>query len=69
MDVPRISIDELKRIIENNEPAAIADVRQPAAFASSKLKIPGAIHIDPDNDSEIEAYSKEHTKDERIVFY
>lgn len=45
------------------------DVRQPSAFASSKLKIPGAIHIDPDNDSEIEAYSKEHTKDERIVFY
>ncbi|MDX9714820.1 MAG: rhodanese-like domain-containing protein [Dissulfurispiraceae bacterium] len=69
MEVPRISIDDLKNLIESKTPVTIVDLRLSNAYAGSKLQIQGAIHIDPEKDEALEAFANSRAKDERIVFY
>jgi rhodanese-related sulfurtransferase len=42
-----ISVDELRRKLDNNEPVLIIDVRATDDFLNSDAKIPGATHIRP----------------------
>lgn len=69
MDIPRITVQELKAIIDRNEPATVLDVRLGSAYATSPRRIKGAERLDPDNAAEIEAFAKTHAKDSLIVTY
>ncbi len=46
-EVPRISAEELKSKLDRGEKVAILDVRTEHAYASSGVKIPGALRKDP----------------------
>lgn len=48
VQVCRITPEELKRELDQGIDVAIVDVRQPASYASSPYKLPGAIRIEPD---------------------
>lgn len=69
MDIPRITVKELKAIIDRNDPVTILDVRLSSAYSTSSRRIKGAKHLDPDNAAEIEAFAKTHAKDSLIVTY
>jgi len=45
--VPRISAEELARMIEHGEPVLVVDVRQPGALARDPRRIPAAVHYPP----------------------
>jgi rhodanese-related sulfurtransferase len=47
-NVPRMTPEKLKALIDTEQAISIVDVRQPAAYNSSPLTILGAIRIPPD---------------------
>jgi rhodanese-related sulfurtransferase len=48
-DAPRITVEELKRRMDNGEDFTIVDVRNPQAWAEADGKIPEAIRIPIDD--------------------
>jgi rhodanese-related sulfurtransferase len=66
MEATRVGIDELKGMIDRGEPVAIVDTRNPAAWASSRSKIPGAIRISME---ELEARADTLPRDREIITY
>ena len=48
MEYPRITVDELKAMMDKGEPVLILDVRRQEAYASSHKKIKGSVYLDPD---------------------
>lgn len=64
--IPRITIQELKSKIDNQENIFIIDVRTGTDYASSKVKIKGAVRIPVDQLAE---RSKEIPVDSEIIAY
>lgn len=69
MEVPRISVDELKTMIDKGEAVTILDVRQPEAYTSSSKKIKGAEYLDPGNEAAIREFAKNWDKNRTVVAY
>jgi hypothetical protein len=65
-NVPRITIQELKEKMDRAENIVILDVRSGEDYASSKVKITGAIRIPLD---QIAARSKELPAEKEIIAY
>ena len=67
MEVPRVTVDELKAMMDNGEAVTILDVRQPEAYASSNKKIKGAQYLDPGNEAAIKEFAKKSDKNRAVV--
>jgi rhodanese-related sulfurtransferase len=65
-DVPRITVDELKRRMEAGEDFTIIDIRNPQAWAESDVMIPDAIHVTMDD---FEKVLPRIPKDKPVVTY
>ena len=65
-DAPRITVDELTERIEDGEQFTFVDVRNPAAWAESDRKIPGAIRVPLEG---FERHVAAIPKDKPIVTY
>jgi membrane protein DedA with SNARE-associated domain/rhodanese-related sulfurtransferase len=66
LDVPRISVDELRRLIESGEAPLLVDVRGPTTQRVDPRHIPGAITVDMEA---IEAGLAGLPRDRQIVLY
>jgi rhodanese-related sulfurtransferase len=64
--VRKISIDEVKRLIEKGKEITVVDSRSTEAWGKSNVKARGAVRIPPDD---IERYLAGVTPDEFIVVY
>lgn len=62
----RITIHQLKRMMDANEEVVIIDTRKGSAYVGSTVKIKGAIHIIVDD---LEAKMKDLPKNKLIVTY
>jgi len=69
MEVPRITVHELKAMMDKGESITILDVRQSSAYSTSSKKIKGAVYLDPNNDPAIMEFVKTLDKDSPIVTY
>jgi rhodanese-related sulfurtransferase len=69
MEVPRITVDALKAMMDRGKEVTILDVRQPEAYASSNKKIKGSVYLDPNNDAAIKEFAKGLDKNSTIVAY
>jgi rhodanese-related sulfurtransferase len=66
MDIPRITIDELKRRMDAHEALTLLDSRSPVAWESSDVQIPGSIRVPPD---EVDRHLSEIPRDRLVVSY
>ena len=64
-DVPKMAIDELKAMLGNSDLVTL-DVRGPADWAESDLKIKGAVREDP---LAVETWAKKYPRDKTLVLY
>jgi hypothetical protein len=62
----RITVDELRRMLDAGEPVVILDARHGVAFEADPYRIPGALQIAPD---EIESRHGEIPRDRPVVVY
>ena len=62
----RSSVDEVRQRLDRGEPVVFLDVRNPQAWASSDVKLPGAIRIPLD---ELPERAGELPRDRPIVAY
>jgi rhodanese-related sulfurtransferase len=62
----RLTVDEVKGLLARAEPLTFIDSRNPIAWGSSKVKIPGAIRVPID---EVERHLGSLTRDGRLVVY
>jgi len=69
MEVPRLSAEQLKAMIDRGEEVLILDVRQPSAYSTSDKKIPGAVYLDPNDDAAIKEFAKGLDKNITIAAY
>lgn len=69
MEIPRITADELKAMMDQEQNVIIVDVRQPAAYAGSSHKIRGAVYVDPNDENAILKFAKDLDKNRAIVAY
>ncbi len=59
MEVPRITVKELKGKLDRGEGVALLDVRNPTAWAKSDVRLPGALRIAMDDlDSRADAFDR-----------
>ncbi len=65
-DIPRISVDELKALLDDKEDVHILDVRSHSSYDKSNLRIKGDRRI---LFEEIESWASSVPKDARIVTY
>jgi rhodanese-related sulfurtransferase len=65
-DVPRITVDEVKRRMDAGEDFTFIDVRNPQAWAQSKTMLPNAIRVPID---QLDEYLPKIPKDKPIVTY
>jgi hypothetical protein len=65
-DVPRMTIQELKARMDRGEKIIILDVRSGADYASSKIKISGAVRIPLD---QLNVRYKELSEGNEIIIY
>jgi len=64
--IARITPEELKRKLDAGEDMVVVDLRHSVEFESDDAKVPGAIHLDPE---EIEQRHVEIPRDRDIVLY
>ena len=62
----RITVADVNALIERGEPVAFIDSRNPIAWGSSKVKLPGAIRIPID---EVERHLQTLPRDRRLIVY
>ena len=62
----RITVDQARRLLDAGEPVVFVDVRNPQAWASSDVKLPGAIRIALD---ELPARATELPRRGHVVTY
>ena len=66
-DVPRITIDDLKTLVDDPESEVIVlDVRTGSSWAGSVVMIKGATRENPDD---FYSWVDKHPQDETIIFY
>ena len=61
-----ISVEEVKLLLEQGEPITFIDARNPIAWGSSKVKLPGAIRVPLD---EVDRLLERLPRDRRLVVY
>jgi rhodanese-related sulfurtransferase len=61
-----VTIDEVKRLLEQGEPITFLDARNPIAWGSSKVKLPGAIRVPLD---EVDRLLPRLPRDRRLIVY
>lgn len=66
LNIPKISTDDLRRMLDNNEDIMIVDLRSPLDIAVSPYAIPGAVQISLD---ELKQRLHQIPKDKEIVLY
>jgi rhodanese-related sulfurtransferase len=66
MDIPRISIEDLKRRMDAHEALAVLDSRVADAWKSSESQIPGSIRVPPD---EVDKHLSEIPRNRLVVPY
>lgn len=66
MDIPRISMQEAKRLFDTDPGTVFLDTRSPDAWAKATDKLPGALRVPP---AEVEAHLGEIPRDRPIVAY
>jgi rhodanese-related sulfurtransferase len=64
-DVPRISTEQLKDILDNPD-LALLDVRTEEDWGKSDRKIVGAVRVDPDD---VSSWAGDYIKDQKIILY
>jgi len=64
--IPVITVDELKRRLDSNEPVALLDVRAPAAWQQSDAQLPGSLRVPPD---EVDRLLADIPRDRLVVTY
>jgi rhodanese-related sulfurtransferase len=62
----RLSVAEVRTILERGEPVTFVDSRNPIAWASSKIKIRGAVRVPID---EVPEHLHELPRNERLIVY
>ena len=62
----RISVEDARGLLDRGEPVVFLDVRNPQAWASSDVKLPGAIRIALD---ELPARASELPRGGHVVAY
>ena len=62
----RLNVAEVNALIERGEPLAFIDSRNPIAWGSSKVKLPGALRIPID---EVERHLPTLPRDRRLIVY
>lgn len=65
MDVPRISVDEAKALLDSGQ-AAFIDTRSDHAWDGSDLQIPGAIRVPAD---QVQSYIDEIPAGKTLITY
>ena len=68
-DIPRVSPEELRTMLESASPPIVLDVRTRAHFAEEDGQIPGSIRVLPDQISEWMAHAGAAVKEHVIVAY
>ena len=62
----RLTVADVNALIERAEPLAFIDSRNPIAWGSSKVKLPGALRIPID---EVERHLPTLPRDRRLIVY
>jgi len=62
----RLQVSDVNALLERGEPVAFIDSRNPIAWGSSKVKLPGALRIPID---EVERHLPTLPRDRRLVVY
>ena len=62
----RLTVADVNALIERGEPLAFIDSRNPIAWGSSKVKLPGALRIPID---EVERHLPTLPRDRRLIVY
>ena len=65
-EIKRITINEVKKMMDKGEPILLIDTRNPHDWDESDLKLPGALRI---HYSELEQHLEELPHDRIIVTY
>jgi rhodanese-related sulfurtransferase len=65
-DIPRITIEDLKRRIDAHEALTVLDSRASDAWKNSDGQIPGSIRVPPD---EVDKHLSEIPRDRLVVPY
>lgn len=66
MDVKRVTVQEVKQKMHRGESITFIDTRNPQAWASSSVRLPGAIRVPADA---VEAHIKEIPQGRTLVTY
>lgn len=61
-----VTVNELKKLIANNEPISIIDVRGQSAYVASDKRVKGALHV---NSRKLEHRAKNLPRDREVVTY
>ena len=64
--IARITPEELQTKLAGGEPLVVVDLRSSVAFAEDPVRLPGAVHIPPD---ELERRHQEIPRDRDVVLY
>jgi rhodanese-related sulfurtransferase len=62
----RLQVSDVNALLERGEPVAFIDSRNPIAWGSSKVKLPGALRIPID---EVERHLPTLPRDRRLIVY
>lgn len=62
----RLPVSDVNALLERGEPVAFIDSRNPIAWGSSKVKLPGALRIPID---EVERHLPTLPRDRRLIVY
>jgi rhodanese-related sulfurtransferase len=62
----RLTVADVNALIERGEPVVFIDSRNPIAWGSSKVKLPGAVRIPID---EVEQHLPTLPRDRRLIVY
>jgi NhaP-type Na+/H+ or K+/H+ antiporter len=63
---PRISVAELAKLLESDEPPVVVDVRSRASYARDPVRIPDAVRVRPDD---VAKWGANRARDRLIVLY
>ncbi len=66
LNIPKISTEDLRRMLDNNEDVMIVDLRSPLDIAASPYAIPGAVQISLD---ELKKKLHQIPRDKEVVLY
>ena len=66
MAVQRITVAELKRMLDAHDPVTLIDARSPESWKNSDVEIPGSVRVPPD---EVQEHLSEIARDRLAVSY